>query len=269
MRLMSLAATRTESEVAARLRDHLGGDPKALPTTRAEFVLTEQANLQLAFDAVLGDAEILGFTPNHEGFGSISLAAIVAGFAMTGPIAFGPVQYADVEVGDGRVVQCVASGVFLAFYDGAPVALVLSRTGEHPMDASKLKLEGGSPAPGAVSSLRRRLLALYGAGIEIDEATLRDLADRSAGVSGAFIKELMRQAWLRGALEDRDTPTADDVRRVLEELLDDRSTLTRRLLGQPGDGPAADTGRAFPAMVNALGAAGLPISLRPPPFDVG
>jgi hypothetical protein len=476
MRLMSLAATRTESEVAARLRDHLGGDPKALPTTSAEFALTAQANLQLAFDAVLGDAEILGFTPNHEGFGSIGLAAIVAGFAITGPIAFGPVQHADVEVGDGRIVQCVANGVFLAVHDGAPVALVLSRTGEHPMDSSKLKLEGVSPAPGAVSSLlralraamrennvfrgrvislhpggghrggvsvefhavppverdgvilpdgtlerlerhaigiarnaeqlrsagqhlkrgvllhgppgtgktlsvmyllqampgrttilltgrglgfieqalaigrdlapatfvfedidlvaaertmpfagggvlfellnqmeglaededllfllttnrpdvmepalaarpgridlaleiplpdadsRRRLVALYGDGIEIDEATGRDLVDRSAGVSGAFIKELMRQAWLRGALEDRDAPTADDVRRVLEELLDERSTLTRRLLGQPGDGPASDTGRAFPAMVNALGAAGLPIPLRPPPFDVG
>jgi len=55
---------------------------------------------------------------------------------------------------------------------------------------------------------RRRLLALYAKDITIDESTEHALVKRSAGVSGAFIKELARQAWLRGALEDRDAPTA-------------------------------------------------------------
>lgn len=35
---------------------------------------------------------------------------------------------------------------------------------------------------------RRRLLALYGEGIDIDAATQRDLVERSEGISGAFIK---------------------------------------------------------------------------------
>ena len=48
---------------------------------------------------------------------------------------------------------------------------------------------------------RRRLIALYGEGIDIDHATQGDLIERSEGVSGAFIKELARQAWLRAGLD--------------------------------------------------------------------
>lgn len=463
MRAMSLVAEQRESEVAVRLRDHLGGDPKALPTTGAEFALAEHANLQLALDAVLPDAELVGFTTRHMGFGSIGLAEIVAGQAMTGPISPGPVRYVDVEVGDGRVIQCVESGLLLIRRDEAPLALVLSRAGDHPMRPSSLKLEGVSHARGAVSALlrelraamrehnvfrgriislhqrgqdegvgvqfhavpaverdgvilpegtlerferhtlgitqsaarlraggrhlkrgvllhgppgtgktlstmyllyamagrttilltgrslglieqalaigrelapatfvfedidlvaaertmefgsegvlfellnqmeglaededllfvltsnrpdliepalaarpgridlaleiplpdddgRRRLLRLYGNGIDIDPASLDQLVQRSDRVSGAFIKELIRQAWLRAALEDREPPTAQDLRRVLEELLEERSTLTRRLLGQPKDGE--HDGQTFPAMRHALRAAGLPI----------
>jgi hypothetical protein len=470
MHAMTLAAVRGESEVTRRLRDHLGADPKDLPTTSVEFQLTDQANLQLALDAVLTDAEILGFTTRHAGFASVGLAEVLAGFAMSGPISFGPVRYAEVEVGDGRVIQCVASAVFLAHHDGAPVALVLSRAEQNPMQPSGLKLEGVSARQGAVSALisalraamrehnvfrgriislhqvgqrgqvdvqfhavptvdregvvlpdgtlerlerhaigiaesadrlrdvgrhlkrgvllhgppgtgktlsvmyllhamagrttvlltgrglglieqalaigrelapatfvfedidliaaertmpfgghgvlfellnqmeglaededllfllttnrpdviepalaarpgridlaleiplpdehcRRRLLRLYGAGIEIDEDAERDLVTRSAGVSGAFVKELVRQAWLRCTLENRESATAEDLRKVLDELLDERATLTRRLLGQPGDGAPPGVG-AFPAMAHALSAAGLPIPSPPDP----
>ncbi len=472
MQAMSLVAEHQESEVSALLREHLGGDPKELPTTGAEFPMTEHANLQLAIDAVLGEAEIVGFTTRHMGFGSVGLAEIVAGQGMMGPISVGPVQYADVEVGDGRVIQCIVSALFLAVHQGSPIALVLSRGGDHPMAPSSLKLEGVSASPGMVSELlrelrramrehnvfrgriislhqqdqhgavsvtyhalpavtrqsvilppgtmerlerhtiaitekadrlrsasqhlkrgvllhgppgtgktlsvmyllhamagrttilltgralglieqalaigrelapatfvledvdliaaertmpfgsegllfellnqmeglaededllfllttnrpdviepalaarpgridlaleiplpdeqgRRRLLALYGKGIAFDAATEAALVERSAGVSGAFIKELTRQAWLRGALQDRDTPTGENLLEVLDELLQDRSTLTRRLLGQPGDGAAGPPGGgAFPAMVHALGAAGLPV----PPSAAG
>ncbi|MGI8714473.1 MAG: AAA family ATPase [Solirubrobacteraceae bacterium] len=464
---MSLVAEARESAVAARLGDHLGTDPKALPTTGAEFALTEHANLQLALDALLSDAELIGFTARHMAFGSIGLAEIVAGQAMAGPISLGPVRYVDVEVGDGRVIQCVESGLFLVHHNDAPVALVLSRAGDHPMRPASLRLEGVSPEVGAVSGLlrqlrtamrdhnvfrgriislhqheqggsvgvqfhavpavtrdevilpegtlarlerhtlgitqsaerlqaagrhlkrgvllhgppgtgktlstmyllhamagrttilltgrglglieqalaigrdlapatfvfedidlvaaertmevgspgvlfellnqmeglaededllfvlttnrpdliepalaarpgridlaleiplpdpdgRRRLLGLYGKGIDIEPASLDQLVERSDRVTGAFIKELIRQAWLRAALEDREPPTAQDLRRVLDELLEERSTLTRRLLGQPNDG--AEAGQAFPAMRHALSAAGLPI----PPSD--
>ena len=121
MRAMSLVAEERESEVAVRLREHLGTDPKGLPTTGAEFPLAEHPNLQLALDAVLGDAELVGFTTRHMGFGSIGLAEIVAGQGMAGPISLGPVRYVDVEVGDGRVVQCVESALLLAVHEEPPV----------------------------------------------------------------------------------------------------------------------------------------------------
>jgi AAA domain (dynein-related subfamily) len=159
MRVMSLAAQERESEVAVRLREHLGADPKGLPTTGAEFPLAEHPNLQLALDAVLGDAELVGFTARLMGFGRNGLAEIAAGQGMAGPISFGPVRYVDVEVGDGRVVPCVESALLLAVREEAPLALVLFRGGDQPMRPSSLRLEGVSPAPGAVSGLLRELRA--------------------------------------------------------------------------------------------------------------
>jgi len=126
----------------------------------------------------------------------------------------------------------------------------------------KSRLEIPLPDPDG----RRRLLALYGEGINIDPATERDLVARSEGVSGAFIKELARQAWLRAGLERRQSPTAEDLRRVLDELLEERSTLTRRLLGhhddEDGVAPSASAS-AFPQMQHALRAAGLPVPPTP------
>jgi hypothetical protein len=60
IRVMSLVAGERESGVAVRLREHLGADPTGLPATGAEFPLAEHPNLQLALDAVLGDAELAG-----------------------------------------------------------------------------------------------------------------------------------------------------------------------------------------------------------------
>jgi hypothetical protein len=69
MRVMSLVAEERESEVTVRLREHLGTDPKGLPTTGAEFPLAEHPNLQLALDAVLGDAELVALPRRIWGSG--------------------------------------------------------------------------------------------------------------------------------------------------------------------------------------------------------
>jgi hypothetical protein len=85
-------------------------------------------------------------------------------------------------------------------------------------------------------------------------------------VSGAFIKELMRQAALRAALAGDAPATGADVVAALDELLDDRAALTRRLLGQPADGTASagPTSPPFRPMIHAIEAAGLPL---PDDFD--
>jgi ATP-dependent 26S proteasome regulatory subunit len=113
---------------------------------------------------------------------------------------------------------------------------------------------------------RRRLVRLYAGGIELDERSAADVVERTAGVTGAFVKELMRQASLLAALDGRPSAAASDVRETLDELLDERSALTRRLLGRPGDSGILDVPSAPPAaeMLRAFGAAGLPI---PPGID--
>ena len=465
MEAMVAAAKRGESELGVRLRSHLGVDPKALPTTSVQFPSTEHANLQLALDAVLPDAELLGFSAAAVGYVPVGLSELVAGRAMSGRIEPGPVQYADVEVGDGRIVRCVSAGVLLAVRSQVPVVLVVSQI-ERPFGGASLQVEGVSPREHAVSELvaelraamreynvyrgrvislhggdrdsvsvqfhqlpavdrrdvvfpegtlerlerhtirvaehatqlvadgrhlkrgvllhgppgtgktlcvtyllgampgrttvllsgrglglieqavtlardlapatvvledvdlvaaertmpmgdngvlfellnqmeglaedsdllfllttnradviepalatrpgridlaletplpdeacRRRLVRLYAGRVQLDENVEQDAVARTDGLSGAFIKELMRQAALRATLEDRSPAIGADVTAALDELLDERSTLTRRLLGQ-GAGEASTpeaSGMPFNAMLHAFGAAGIPI----------
>jgi hypothetical protein len=464
MEAMTAAAERPDDALMERLRAHLGTEPGRLPVTAAEFPTTEHPNVQLALDAVLPDAEVIGIASRHPGF-TAGLADLTSGSGIGGLLRTGPVQYVDVEIGDGRVLRCVAGGLFLVHYGEAPAALVLSR-GERPYGPNNvLRVEGISPAEDAVGSLlaqlraamrehnvfrgkvvslhqsemgqasvrfhtvahvpresvilppgtmerlerqaigiaeqaerlraagrhlkrgvllhgppgtgktlsvtyllgamagrttilltgrglglieealsmarellpatvvfedidlvaaermmemgdggilfellnqmegveedadllfllttnrpdivepalaarpgridlaldvplpdddgRRRLLALYAEGAELDAATERDVVARTEGTTGAFIRELMRQAALRAALEGHAQPSRRDVTAVLDELLDERSALTRRLLGQPGEGD----GHPHPAMERAMRMAGIPF---PPDFD--
>ena len=73
----------------------------------------------------------------------------------------------------------------------------------------------------------------------------------------------MRQASLRAAADARDAAGAD-VLAALDELLQERSALTRRLLGQPAHGAPPDGASAppMPQMLRAFEAAGLPIRRR-------
>ena len=464
MEAMTDAALYAEGPLAERLREHLGTDPRALPATAADFSAAEHANLQLGLEAVVGDAEIVGYATRHAAFANVGLASLMSGEAMTGPVRPGPVQYTEIDVGDGRVVRCVAGGLYLARRDGVPLALVLSRV-ERPFGDGGLRLEGASPQPAAVSALlrdlraamrrrnvfrgkvislhqdpdqtvtvqfhtvphvardtvilpdgalerlerqalgvtaqadrlraagrhlkrgvllhgppgtgktlsvsyiigampgrttvlltgrglglieqaigiarqlapatvvfedidlvaaertmaghhgvlfdllnqiegleadedllfllttnrpdivepalaarpgridlalevplpdehaRRRLVRLYAAGVDLDPRSEADIVQRTEGVTGAFVKELMRQATLLAALDGRPVAEAPDVLPTLDELLQERSALTRRLLGQPGDSGALDvpTAPPFDEMLRAFGAAGLPI----------
>jgi hypothetical protein len=463
MRAMRDAAKNGESPLLARIGEHLGQDPKQLASTGADFAITDHPNLQLALDSTLPDAELVGFSSPASGYMPIGFSALVSGNPMAGSIEPGPVQYTDVEVGDGRIVRCVLAALFLTRWEDAAVALVLSQS-QAPFGSSGLRMEGVSPVDGVVSSLlgdlraamrehnvyrgrvislhggeenaltvqfhalpeisrdqvvlpegtierlerhtvgianeaerlrsagrhlkrgvllhgppgtgktltvnyllgsmrnrttilltgrglgliepavaiardlapatvvledidlvaaertmpmgdngvlfellnqmeglaedtdllfllttnradliepalatrpgrvdlaleiplpdeaaRRQLVRLYARGIVLDEETEQAVVSRTDGLSGAFMKELMRQATLRAALSHAE-PTSEDVSATLGELLEQRSTLTRRLLGHGADGAnAPQPPPPFPAMVHAFGAAGIPM----------
>jgi ATP-dependent 26S proteasome regulatory subunit len=106
---------------------------------------------------------------------------------------------------------------------------------------------------------RRRLLRLYALGIELEPEAEEELVTRTEGVTGAFIKELMRQAVLRAVTRDAK-PSSSDVRATLDQLLGEREALTRSLLGQPTDGGGGAPDLApLPAMARALRVSGLPL----------
>ena len=465
MRAMTEAVERPENPLLTRLREHLGVEPAELPVTAAGFAVADRPNLQLALDAVLPESErdAIGLANPHmhrmgTGFGELF------GHIRPGALGQGPVEYVDVEVGDGRVARCIASALLLASFEGVPVALIVTSGQRPPMGQIEVRLEGIAPDEQAIPRLfaairtamrehnifrgkiislsptgavtfpvipqvgrdavvlpsgtlerleqhaiavaehadelraagrhlkrgvlmhgppgtgktltvnyvlratrgrtsviltgqalgmisqafaiarelapativledvdlvaqertmpgghgvlfellnqlegleedadllvvlttnrpdliepalaarpgrvdpalelplpdaegRRRLLRLYAREIELDPDTERDLVERTDGVTGALIKELMRQATLRATINGTRS-SASDVLAILDDLLEERGALTRRLLGPPrnGDGPPAPPS---PAMVRAIGASGIPM---PPGIHLG
>jgi hypothetical protein len=85
------------------------------------------------------------------------------------------------------------------------------------------------PAPDA--PCRRRLIDLYSHGLTLDVRDLDRLIDRTAGVSAAFIRELLRKAALIAADEPTPTITDHHLDAALHELAVQGGDLLRSLLG--------------------------------------
>ena len=91
------------------------------------------------------------------------------------------------------------------------------------------------PPPDAES--RRRLFELYSRGMQIEVADWDRLIARTEGVSGAFIRELLRKACVYAAEEDGTGPLLVRDRHLeegLTELLVAGGALTKSLLGAAG-----------------------------------
>jgi hypothetical protein len=82
---------------------------------------------------------------------------------------------------------------------------------------------------------RRRLIELYGRGLDLRLMDPSRVVERTRGVTASFIKELMRKSAVLAAVgaegDGRLMVTDDDVHAALDELLAEESTLTRVLLG--------------------------------------
>jgi predicted AAA+ superfamily ATPase len=87
---------------------------------------------------------------------------------------------------------------------------------------------------------RRRLVELYGRGMTIEESVIERIVRRTAGASGAFIRELLRKAVLM-ALQSRSQTTAIEIRfedldEALNEMVILGGELTSKLLGASSKG---------------------------------
>jgi hypothetical protein len=78
---------------------------------------------------------------------------------------------------------------------------------------------------------RRRLLDIYGKGIDLPAADVELVVDRTAGVPASFVKEMTRRATLIAAARSSASTEAMDVHAAVDELMTANETLTRRLLG--------------------------------------
>jgi cell division protease FtsH len=100
-----------------------------------------------------------------------------------------------------------------------------------------------TPLPDA--DARRRLVDLYGRGIDLHLDDPDRVVQRTEGVTASFVKELMRKAALVAALrsegEGRIRVTDEEVHAALDELLAEETSLTRRLLGGARGRDAADS----------------------------
>jgi cell division protease FtsH len=99
-----------------------------------------------------------------------------------------------------------------------------------------LALEIPLPAPAE----RRRLLELYGRGLDLDAALLERVVSRTEGATASFFRELLRKAAVAALETGRERVSADDLDAALDELLHETASLTRVLLGSeaPGEDPA-------------------------------
>ena len=123
-----------------RVRAHLRTEPADLPVTSLSVRLADRPNLQLALDDVLADRELVGVPPHVTDGGEGFPGLLGRNFGVH--VTSSPVQYADVEVGDGRVMRCIAGALILAEFDGTPFALLIASGGGH---GPRHMMGGGQP----------------------------------------------------------------------------------------------------------------------------
>jgi hypothetical protein len=89
------------------------------------------------------------------------------------------------------------------------------------------------PLPGTAE--RAALLGLYGRELAFSREAIADAAERTAGTTASFTKELVRRTALAAALDGAE-PGDAHLRSAVEDLMSDNAVLTRSLLGSSPEG---------------------------------
>jgi hypothetical protein len=176
------------------------------------------------------------------GMGSIEMACTVA--RMLAPAT---VVLEDVDlIGTQRNLQTVDANALLfellnqmdGLADDVDILFILTTNRPdilEPALASRPgRIDQAIEIPPPDADCRRRLFELYGRGLQVDVADWPRLIERTAGVSGAFIRELLRKAAVVAAEEDGGEPLLVRDRHLdeaLAELLVAGGPLTQSLLG--------------------------------------
>jgi len=85
---------------------------------------------------------------------------------------------------------------------------------------------------------REKLLRLYGGGLSLTDRIVAEAVARTAGVSAAFIKELMRRVAQSNVMRgDGGIVSSADLTEALDDMLFTGGRLNIRLLGGADGGP--------------------------------
>jgi AAA+ superfamily predicted ATPase len=124
---MSKKTSHQNAAVAETLKEHFGKFPlQDLISASRTFPVTAKVDLQHALESVLQgslNAKLMG-VHREQGFDTLTFAHLVA--ASDHPVVIGPLQYAEVDLGDATPARCLKHGLWLGSTEGMPFLLLLS-----------------------------------------------------------------------------------------------------------------------------------------------
>lgn len=157
------AETREEPDLSIRqrLEQHFAPQrPDELLTTSRAFPVRQQADLQKALDALLGERHIptnfVGVHMRYGGHESITFARLLA--QSRSDVRAAPAQYEEVEIGQDVTVRCLKNGLWLLDADGLPYVVVLGLA-ENYGQAQNILVEVAVAAGDAGPALCERIFA--------------------------------------------------------------------------------------------------------------
>ena len=135
-----------------RLNQHFGAPAETLPILAEEFDPSEQANIQLAFDAYLDSegrsADLLGISAEHKRHRDLGMADLLVvprpNPMGSQPLAEGPVEYINIDLDEGEVLAAVQSGLYLLRDGDDRLAALVGLSGQHS-PFSKIRVEVIAP----------------------------------------------------------------------------------------------------------------------------
>jgi hypothetical protein len=182
-----------DSVFTERLRAHLGAEPAGLEVVTHTFSQVDRPNVQVALDAYLeGDgrsAEALGFLVPNASFRAVVLTDLIfrsrPGFFGGPSVQIGPVAHLQVDIGGGRSLTCIESGLLLLTTEHGPVALLVSGDQQAIGGERKIRLQAIAAARATseqvladVDAERRRRSVFRGRTISFYVDAQRSLAVR-------------------------------------------------------------------------------------------
>jgi hypothetical protein len=121
---------RRQDTFVSLLRRHFGAEPASLVSVEQSFDKYEHANVHLGIEGYINadqrKASIHGVA-NYDSFGGLRFAALLetSPNALGKMVCEGPVQYANVDLGDDKVLTCVHTGLYLVHDQREPLAVLV------------------------------------------------------------------------------------------------------------------------------------------------